>query len=552
MFELIIYRVSKWPFNSSILISIGLLWYCISCATPGQLTGGPKDEVPPKIDSLRSTPNLLINFNQKVIELTFDEWIKLEDVINQVVISPLIIPRPQVTLRKKTVLVSFDDATVLRENATYTINFGTAVKDLTENNVPEDLRYVFSTGDYIDSLEISGTVTDMLTKEPVEKVLVILYDNLTDSVVYKEKPFYFARTNKEGTFRIQNIRADTFKVFVLEDKNVNYLFDGANERIAFLDSLLIINDSVQHELKFNLFQEQVPLKILTTNKSQYGLLKFTFNQAPEDLTFRYEADIPVVLFDYELDTLRLWYNLGDSSSWNIILSKDSLFSDTVSVDVAQRAAFLEKNALMLKTDVKSIANLNPTKSHEIAFNHPLLTVDTSLVQLLENKDSVDIPVNPILELDSTSTYKKLIISYKWNAEAKYNIIIQPNALTDLFGFSNKDTIEQQINIRSLKEFGNLDLTINGLDTLQQYVFRLEQNKKLIQTFKVVNVRTWKQKILAMPPGKYEMVIITDINRNGRWDTGNYVQKLQPEPIITKELEALRANWDVEAVIDISQ
>ncbi len=552
MSELMIYRISKWLFHNSSFIFIGLFWYCIGCATPGQLTGGPKDEVPPKIDSLRSTPNLLTNFNQKVIQLTFDEWIKLEDVINQVVISPLIIPRPQVTLRKKTVFITFDDATVFRENATYTINFGSAVKDLTESNVPEDLRYVFSTGDFIDSLEIAGSVTDMLTKQPVEKVLVMLYDNLADSVVYKEKPFYFARTNKEGNFRIQNIRADTFKVFVLEDKNVNYRFDSENERIAFLDSLLIINDANQPKLNFNLFREQAPLKILATNKTQYGVLKFTFNQSPQDLTFRYEANIPTVLFDYELDTLRLWYNLGDSSTWSIILSKDSLFSDTVSVNAIQKEAFLEKDALVLKTDVKNIANLNPTKPYELAFNHPLLMMDTSLIQLYENKDSIDLLVNPIVELDSISTYKKLNIRYKWNAEAKYKIVLLPNTLTDLFGFKNKDTIEQQISIRSLKEFGNLNLTINNLDSLQQYVFRLEQAGKVIQTFKVADVKTWKQQIVAMPPGKYDMVIITDVNRNGRWDTGSYAQKLQPEPIITKELEALRANWDVEAVIDISQ
>ncbi len=552
MFKLIIYHISKWLFANSSFIFIGLFWYCMSCATPGQLTGGPKDEVPPKIDSLRSTPNFLTNFNQKMIELTFDEWIKLEDVINQVVISPLLTPRPQVTLRKKTVFITFDDVTTFRENATYTINFGSAVKDLTENNVPEDLRYVFSTGDFIDSLEISGQVIDILTKQPVEKVLVMLYDTLTDSVVYQEKPFYFARTDKEGIFRLQNIRADTFKIFVLEDKNANYRFDGENERIAFSDSLLIINDITQPKLSFNLFQEETPLKILSTNKTQYGLLKFTFNQPPQDLTFRYEADIPIVLLDYELDTLRLWYNLGDSSNWNIILSKDSLFSDTVSVNATQKEAFLEKNALVLKTDVKNIANLNPTKPYQLAFNHPLLVIDTSLIQLYENKDSIDIPVNSTIALDSISAYKKLHISYNWNAEAKYRIVLLPNTLTDLFGFKNKDTIEQQINIRSLKEFGNLNLTINSLDSLQQYVFRLEQAGKIIQTFKVANVKTWEQQIVAMPPGKYEMVIVTDINRNGKWDSGNYIQQIQPEPIITKELEALRANWDVEAVINISQ
>ena len=148
-----------------------------SCATPIAPDGGPKDETPPQVDSIGTTPNFQTNFQKQRIEITFDEWIKLDDVFNEVVVSPPLNKRPQITTKGKTVRVDFDEEEVLREAATYTINFGEAVQDLTESNPAEDLRFVFSTGDFIDSLEISGTIKDVLTNEPVEGALFMLYDN---------------------------------------------------------------------------------------------------------------------------------------------------------------------------------------------------------------------------------------------------------------------------------------------------------------------------------------------------------------------------------------
>jgi len=103
----------------------------------------------------------------------------------------------------------------LRENATYTINFGEAVQDLTEGNAVPDMRFVFSTGDQIDSLELSGTVMDALTRAPAKDVYVMLYENTADTVVRTERPFYFGKTNDQGTYKIQNLRAGTFKIFAL-------------------------------------------------------------------------------------------------------------------------------------------------------------------------------------------------------------------------------------------------------------------------------------------------------------------------------------------------
>ncbi len=215
--------------KSSFLIRAFLLFmpflFIQSCANIVAPTGGAKDEVPPKVIEEKSTPNFQTNFKKQRIALTFDEWIKLEDVFSQVVVSPPLEEQPQVTQDGKKVIFEFGKKEILRENATYTINFGAAVKDLSEGNVAKNLRFVFSTGAIIDSLTVRGRVVDAQTGLPTEGVVLMLYDNFADSVVRKIKPFYFGRTDKNGEAIIDNVREGKFKVFALLDKDLNYLYN---------------------------------------------------------------------------------------------------------------------------------------------------------------------------------------------------------------------------------------------------------------------------------------------------------------------------------------
>ena len=211
-------RIWKWPLF--ILLAAAIQY----CANPIAPTGGPRDETPPQLDTSQSTTNYQTNFEKQTIELTFDEWVNLNDVFNQVVVSPPLDNRPEVRIKKKTILFEFAEEEVLRDSATYTINFGEAIKDLTEGNPADNLRFVFSTGDFIDSLSVQGRIVDARTGEPVEGVLFNMYDELQDTVVRTRRPFYFAKTNKEGQFRVENVKSDTFKLFALKDANLNYLF----------------------------------------------------------------------------------------------------------------------------------------------------------------------------------------------------------------------------------------------------------------------------------------------------------------------------------------
>lgn len=260
-------------------VVLAILFYCLqACANPLAPTGGPRDETPPAVVDEDSSPNFQTNFEKQRIELTFDEWVQVSEIFQQVVVSPPLDNQLDISLRKRTVRVDFADDEVLKENVTYTINFGEAVKDLTERNPAENLRFVFSTGDFLDSLTFSGTIIDAQTAEPKEDIRVMLYENLSDTVVRTERPFYFAKTDKLGKFTIENVKEGTFRAFALEDGDLNYLFNQANEAIGFPDTLVQINGDTSSDLTIRLFTETQPYRIQDVDSTIYGLLKVQFSE----------------------------------------------------------------------------------------------------------------------------------------------------------------------------------------------------------------------------------------------------------------------------------
>ena len=371
--------------------------FLFACANVGSPSGGPRDETPPKLDTLGSTENFQTNFEKQRIQLTFDEFVDLKDVFNQVVVSPPLAKRPSVTKKKRTIRFDFDKDEVLREDATYTINFGEAVRDFTEGNPAENLRFVFSTGDFIDSLEVRGKISDALTGEPSAEVLLMLYDNLSDTVVRKERPFYFAKTGEDGQYQIGNIKSDTFKVFALFDSNLNYRYDQESELIGFPDENIILSgDSNLIIPSIRLFQEDSPLKIIGKKLSN-GLVKLTYNQRPENIDFEYDAALENVSYEYDADTISFWYDWKEASEWKLFINKDTLFYDTIEVKSGNKDAYLKNGKFRpILSRKNQINKFNPKNGVKLNFNHPIAFVDTSKIYFYE--DSTFVPLNPTVEL----------------------------------------------------------------------------------------------------------------------------------------------------------
>ncbi|MFK7982966.1 MAG: Ig-like domain-containing protein [Saprospiraceae bacterium] len=580
-----------------------------SCAQQQQLTGGPRDTFPPNLIKELSTPNFQTNFEIQDISLVFDEYIELREVIKQVVVSPPLNYIPKVERAKgfKTATFKFNEKEVLKEGVTYAISYGKSIRDLTENNEVENLQFLFSTGDYIDSLKMSGKVVDVLTGEPVPEVLFMLYENFADTVVRTEKPYYFGKTDNDGAFTINYMKSGVFKGFALEDQDLNYLFNIPKERIGFTLDSILITDSTETEIVIQLFQEITTLEKPKMDAATYGFIKLGFKRAPYDAVLDYDVVGQELYKETEGDTIRYWYNLQDSIDWNLYFQRDTLI-DTLTIKALSRV--LQPIALTRQREADEEIPLNPFKPLPVSFNHPLKNIDTSLVNFREiiiqttiadstENTSIDTlagktndkPVRVILT-DSTAIIKDenleqsaidslaetidsaftalategkrltagyqidslikrtLILSYEWEEDKTYQLAFLPGALIDWYDAPNKDTILLTYEVKPKNDFGTINLTATEMDSTKNYWFQLRLGKNVVKEFLVQNTTTYKESFPALLPGEYELKIIEDLNGNRRWDPGNYDKKLQSEKISTATIEELRAGWDVEAEVKV--
>lgn len=575
-------KINNTTFPTCILLAIGA--FLFGCANPVLPEGGPKDLDPPKLDTLRSTRNFQTRFKKQDIVLAFDEWVELRDVFTQVVISPPLAKRPEIVRKKKTIQVLFAEDEVLRDSATYVINFGQAIRDLTEGNV-NPYVFVFSTGDYIDSLSVVGQIVDAWTEKPLEKTLFMLYENTADSVVRTERPFYFALTDKDGKFKVSNVKSGSFKVVALADLNLNYRFDSDAEQIGFLDSLLVLGktvamdsstvkldtlaqDSLQTDslavdslrskplptttptpsVSMRLFTEEKPLFLRSKDATKYGQVKLGFNQPTAQTVVNFDNFGQTVFFENEKDTLRLWYHHPtQDTTWRVYIQRDTSI-DTVLVKSGLRANFLATAKLTTATkQTGQPVKLAPEQSLKISFNYPLASFNPNNILLLE--DTSKTAVQPRLGIDSLEK-RSLKVDYPWKEGVNYQLQLLPGGVTDIFGLSNADSIAQKIVTGLRKDFGSLTLKATRLDTAKAYVIRLldKLDAPPLSVWTVSGSASFETKLPLLPPAAYIVELIEDLDRNGRWTSGSYDLHRQPERFVRKTLEQLRANWELEAEV----
>jgi uncharacterized protein (DUF2141 family) len=512
------------------------------CANPIAPTGGPRDEVPPSLITAESTPGEQVRFRPEAIELTFNEWVKVQDPYKQIIISPPLQHRFDVSIRKRTVILAFDDREQLRDDATYVINFGTAIKDLTEGNAAKDLRFVFSTGDQIDSLSVAGRVVDAYTAAPVENALFLLYENVADSVVRKERPFYFGITNKQGQFSISNVKAGQFKVAALLDADANYLYNQPTEPFAFSDSLLTIGPEPSDSLLMLLSVKPLPLRILSADTSAYGRCKLVFNQPPPaNLLLLVDSLTTELYTDRAGDSLFIWKNTD--SSWQLRVQLDAARTDTLKIFSPTKGEAPVAEAIPMPVNYRH----NPGLPLRLNYNLPIAALDSSRVRLLADSMQKETPFVLSVAPDRIRT---LEIRAGWGDNTPYQLQLFPGAVSTLFGTSNTDTLIVSFTTDSRKNFGNLLLEFNDYDPDQQFIAIIKKKGGAESgRFVLRGEKNYRHSLPSLSPGAYELELIHDRNRNGRWDGGDYDAGIQPEPVKISSLEQLRANWDLEVTVD---
>jgi len=517
-----------------VLLPSLLVW---SCANPIPPTGGPKDTTPPTLITEASTPNLLIHFDRKEVVLTFDEWVQLKDPAQQIVISPPLAKRPDIRLKGKSVHIKLDDDEVLREKTTYTINFGASIVDLSEGNPLDQFKYIFSTGSFIDSLKVSGTVVSATDGSPAKEVLVILHENLADSAFLRMTPTYFTKTDKFGYWEIEHVRSDTFKVYALSDLNFNYKYDQPGEAIAFLEQLVILPDTSDTPYVLNLFAEDQIPAILDINHRTPGVTRITLTTPGKDVAITPLESNREVSWLAKNDTLIIFN--PDPDSFDVAIDISETRVDTIPV-----YGYPGQGAPQLTCTLPSKA-IHPAKSLFLACSTPLSQIIQDSISCVLGDTSVY--RNLDIRIDSTDN-SQVIVAHSWQEKGAYRLMIPAGSMIDILGNTN-DSLGIAFKVQTAGNFGDIYLQLEGLkDSVRYLVQLMQQNGTVIEQRVTDNSGDAKSNFPARTPQTYLIRIVEDSNANGRWDTGIFAQHQQPERVQVETLEPLRAGWDLEATL----
>ncbi|MFT6717000.1 MAG: hypothetical protein ACJA0Q_001650 [Saprospiraceae bacterium] len=510
----------------------------VQCGMRGTPTGGPKDEQAPQIT--KSSPeNFSTNFTGKKITIKFDEYVQIKSFKKNFLISPPVKTFPKYRLSGKTLILSFDST--FNENTTYTLFFGESIVDLNENNVLDSNMFVFSTGDILDSLTLSGTIHDALTEENENDMLVHLYKNFADSAPSTVLPTYFAVV-KDGRFKFTNLASGSYKIFALKDGNNNYLYDLPDEKIAFSDELMIIpNDSDKIEL--HTFQSKAEEQKIFKPSSEYsGQILLTFNK-PVSENFQINfidsivpTDSIIEQWNNDHDSLTLYSALFNASNKYLLsVAVDTLTRDSLKVKIGKKAL-----AFSVSTNYRPTFASNFNMPLIFSFNKPLASFYDSCFYLVVDSVTHQITGNTF---DKVSNQVNL--NYQFKENSNYKIIADSAAFTSLLG-ETLDSLKYDFPTSKAKELGNLIL-IYDFPWGDNYVLELLQNGKVVQQFIISNNKGTID-MLGLLPAKYSLKIVIDENADKRWSPGSYIQHKQSEEVkLYSGPVNIRANWDVEVV-----
>lgn len=518
----------------------------LQCARRGNPSGGPKDITPPQL--VKAEPeDMTINFKEKKITLYFDEYIKLEDVQNQLIVSPPLKYLPEITPQgsaSKYVEIILKDT--LKENTTYTLNFGQSIVDNNEGNPNSFLTYVFSTGDYIDSLTVSGVVKDAFNKDADTFISVMLYEidsSYTDSTIYKSPPNYITNTlDSTIIFQLRNLKAGKYAMVGVKDEAKNNLFDQKTDKIAFLkDTVSLPTDSVYLLTMFKEipdYSTSVP-SFAAKNKIIFGYQGEGQDIVIEPMTILPDTVRTIITKEPGKDTLNYWFTPFETDSiiFKVTNEKQKTI-DTFSVKTRK----LELDSLRLNPNQKN--SLSFEEPFHITANIPIVRIDTSKINII-NKDSV--AVNFSAALDSVKN--KLDINFEVEPNEGYSMDIFPGVIEDFFGAVN-DTLSYRLSTRSYADFGNLRLTLDGNVTFPLILQLTSESGEIKREIYADKPRAFEFNNLE--PTKYLIRVIFDTNGNARWDTGNYLKKIQPERVsYYPQVLEVRANWELEQTFILS-
>lgn len=511
-----------------------------SCAKRGRISGGEKDITPPVMTSA-NPENYSTNFKGNEVKIYFDEYIKLENLRKNLIISPPMkynpIISPMGTASKYVTIKILD---TLPENTTYSINFGQSIVDNNEGNPYSYFKYVFSTGDYIDSLSVGGKILDAVNRTPEDFVSVMLYrvdSTFTDSIIYKEKPTYIANTlDSTNVFMLENLKEGKYLMTALKEETPNYLYNQKEDKIGFLNEFVTIPSDSIYSVK--LFKEELDFKAGKPKSKTRGKIAFGYEGDAKDMKINLLSDTPET-FEYKItqardkDTLLYWY-------------KPQFEQDSLIFEVTNNEKFVDTFTVRLRKAENDSLIVYGTKGtisfdEEVAIwsNTAIKGLNINQISMID-KDSAQVSIKKIYR---GSLKNKVSLVFEPTESNKYEVTVLPGAITDIYGQRN-DTIKFNMSTRTYADYGNIRVRLKNAPN-HPVIVQLTDNQGTVK-YEKRGRKEDEFDFRNITASKYFLRVVIDKNNNGKFDSGSYLKKIQPERIsyFPKEID-VRPNWDFD-------
>lgn len=526
-----------WLFASSVLVS---------CARVGSPVGGAKDSIAPKmIGSNIDTTRINVPRNTKELRIYFDEYITLKDISKNLIISPpikytKIIPS---STGNKYLQIQWKDT--LQANTTYNFNFGNSIVDLNESNVLPYFNFAFSTGDKLDDLYISGTLSDALGNEKnpegKEKNLVVGLYQVKDTMNYRQKPYYISKADADGYFELNYLTPGKYKIVGFDDENSNSIYDIGKENVAFQKEEITLEKNISG-LKLKSFPSKKVVKYKEMAISTGGVTML-FEGNPEKVIVKTVGEKPA---DYKVthksksDSVKIWFdatkeNIGATVSENLKFSYDTnAKQDTVSI-------FYKKPAKEDMTIANPFSNkLAPETDFKFSSNYIINKIQPENWKLVSDSISQNFTAR-ISELDST----QVIIKSNFITGKKYQLTVPKNTVGSFYNRSS-ESVRFDFEVAKPEDFGSFVAHLKNIPTQKFWIQLL--NEKSEPSYQQYTNQA-DVKFINLKPGSYKLRILVDNNENGIWDSSDFANEVLAEDVY---LFRKSGDKDVMSKINIRQ
>ena len=577
----------------AVLVVLALIIFTHSCAnTTTPPTGGPKDTIPPLIvDMYPALSQTNVPTRKTKLEIKFNEYVVVKDP-KSLYLSPPLEKSAQFKLKGKSVVVFFEND--LDSNKTYTLDVTNAIADNNEGNMFPGFTLVFSTGDKVDSMMVTGVVQDCNTLKPIKGATVMLYKDHADSAIFLKRPDAAVKTDEWGFFCLRNIQDTIYRAYAIIDENNNNKYEAETEKVAFIDSLFrpttMVADSLPElmkydmkdtasclarktELTLNIFREK-PTKQLIVNKERIGertaYITFMAPYAQIDSIWIKGVAKEKLITQFNLlqDSLEIWINDPKPQPDTLFLNVKYMKTDTLGmlnsfveeIKLAKPKSLLAGKAAkkdIKKEDTTCVFTLEakPEMVEQygfvMEFKYPVVkdAFDSLLFKSINPRQQETIGKYTVTQ-DSLNLRKYTIMpNDKFQAGWEYILKIPHRSFTDINGFYN-DSTEVKVSLPKDDKLSSISLVLTGVKA--KYIVDLlnEKRDKVIRSF-IID----KDQTLLFPyvkAGKYSIRFTEDLNNNGLVDTGNLLEHKQPEKVLFYKLEDGKDMIDIPEMTELEQ